>query len=189
MHWLLQADKQIFNIINNKWHNSIFDSIMPYLRNSIVWLPLYLFIVVFVIFNFKNAWWFVLFAIFTAIVTDFISSDIIKNVVFRFRPCRDPEMIDHIRFLVTRCPVSSGFTSSHAANHFGLATFLSITLFPFFNRWIYLFYLWAVIICYAQIYVGVHYPLDVIAGGFVGILAGLMTAKLFKNKVPNFDLR
>jgi undecaprenyl-diphosphatase len=163
---------------------------MPILRNSIVWIPFYLFIVVFILFNFKNGMWYILFAIFTVILTDFISSDIIKKIIYRPRPCNDLEFVGQVRLLASYCGANSSFTSSHAANHFGLATFLSISSQNFFKKNIYyILFFWAFTIIFAQVYVGVHYPIDVFAGAIVGILAGFLMAKFFKNKVPNFALR
>jgi undecaprenyl-diphosphatase len=69
-----------------------------------------------------------------------------------------------------------------------MATFVSISLYPTFKRYIYLSYLWAFFICYAQIYVGVHYPLDVLGGAAVGTLAGVLTASVFNKQVGSFTL-
>jgi undecaprenyl-diphosphatase len=97
-------------------------------------------------------------------------------------------MIGLIRVLASYCPVSSSFTSSHAANHFGLATFLSVTLYPYARKWIYLTYLWAFLIIYAQIYVGVHYPIDVLAGALIGVMAGLLTSWIYQKKWGTLNL-
>jgi membrane-associated phospholipid phosphatase len=90
--------------------------------------------------------------------------------------------------LLSGCSGSYSFTSSHAANHFGIATFVSITMYSTFRKWIWLFYLWAFFISYAQVYVGVHYPLDVLVGGLIGVVAALVTANIFNRKVGSFTL-
>lgn len=177
------ADRYIFNLINSQWQNSFFDDLMPLVRNANFWLPLYLFILLFAIFNLKRWGWFVLLVACTPALTDMVSSQLIKENIYRLRPCNDPALYGHIRVLASYCPQSSSFTSSHAANHFGLATFLSLTLQPVTGKWIYLTYLWALLIVYAQVYVGVHYPTDILGGAVVGVLAGLLTAWVFKNKV------
>jgi membrane-associated phospholipid phosphatase len=189
MQQILEADKYIFNLINNKWDNSFFDVLMPLIRNANFWLPLYLFLLIFALLNIKNSGWFILLIICTAALTDVLSSHIIKNHIFRLRPCRDPDMIGTIRVLATYCPQSSSFTSSHAANHFGLATFASVTLYPYAGKWIYLTYVWAFLIIYAQLYVGVHYPIDVLGGALVGIMAGLLTSWIYQKKwgIVNLD--
>jgi membrane-associated phospholipid phosphatase len=188
MHKLLQADKDLFGILNGKWHNSFFDWLMPYLRQSEVWIPLYLFLLVFVLMNVKKSGWFILVCICTVALTDILSSDVIKDNIFRLRPCRDPDVAQTIRFLVSYCPQSSSFTSSHAANHFGLAVFWVIALKPYVGRWIYISYFWAFIIVYAQIYVGVHFPIDVICGALVGIITGTIMGKLYSKKAGSLIL-
>jgi len=189
MQWIFDADRYLFHLINNKWNNSFFDSLMPMFRNSNLWLPLYLFLLVFALINIKKSGWFILLTICTAALTDVLSSHIIKNHIFRLRPCQDANLIGTIRVLVSYCPQSSGFTSSHAANHFGLATFASLTLYPYAGKWIYLTYLWAFLIVYAQVYVGVHYPIDVLCGALVGVMAGLLTSWVYRKKwgTLNFD--
>jgi len=177
---LLRFDLQLFKIINGQWHNAFFDTLMPFLRNSIVWVPLYVFLILFVVINYKKTgWWWVLFAACTPILTDFISSTLIKNNVPRLRPCNDPALADYIRVLVNYRPQSSSFTSSHAANHFGIATFFYLSLKTKQNKWPWLFFLWAFAISYAQVYVGVHYPLDITCGALIGILIGYLCGKSF----------
>jgi undecaprenyl-diphosphatase len=81
--------------------------------------------------------------------------------------------------LLANCGTGGGFTSAHAANHFGLAMFLFITLRPILGNWLYLFFVWAAIICFAQVYVGVHYPFDILAGAILGCLVGWGIATIF----------
>lgn len=177
MEELLHLDTELFRLINGKLQNGFFDLIMPVLRNSLCWVPLYLFLMIFGFVNYrKNVWWWVLFAIATAGMTDIISSDLIKENIFRLRPCHDPELA---RVLVSYCPQSSSFTSSHATNHFGLATFLFLTLGELPSIWRKSLFLWATIIILAQVYVGVHYPLDVLCGAAVGIVFGYLSGKTF----------
>lgn len=180
MEQLLSYDRQLFKIINNQWSNGFFDWLMPWLRNSPVWIPFYLFMLLLVAVNFKkNVWWWIIFAAGTAILTDFISSGIIKNNVMRTRPCNNPDFASWIHILVGYRPQSSSFTSSHATNHFGIAMFLYLTLKPYIKKWAPLFFLWAFSISFAQVYVGVHYPLDICCGGLIGILIGYLCAKSF----------
>jgi undecaprenyl-diphosphatase len=76
-------------------------------------------------------------------------------------------------------PQSSSFTSSHAANHFAMATYLYSTLKEKQGKWPLVFFFWAFIISYAQVYVGVHYPIDVTCGALIGILIGYLSGKSF----------
>ena len=186
MDKLLGLDKKLFSIINSNWHNDYFDAWMPYLRNANIWVPLYLFLLVFALINFKkNTWWWIFFAAGTVIIANFLSADIIKESIFRLRPCNDPQLADSVRVLVTYRPQSSSFVSSHASNHFAMAAFFYFTLKKFIGKWTLLFFLWASAICYAQVYVGVHFPLDVICGGLIGFVFGYLSARSF-NK--NYDL-
>ncbi|MDB5202435.1 MAG: phosphoesterase PA-phosphatase related protein [Ferruginibacter sp.] len=180
MHKLIELDRHLFSLINSHWNNSFFDAILPLVRNSIFSLPLYLFLLVFAIINFKSkAFWWIVFAAGTAILGDFISSDLIKNNIIRLRPCNDPSLADSMRFLVSYRPQSSSFTSSHATNHFALAAFFFYTLENYVGKWAQLFFLWAFVIIYAQVYVGVHFPLDVICGGLIGFVLGYLSARSF----------
>ena len=186
---LEQWDQWLFLKINSDWTNSFFDTVLPFLRDSVFWAPLYLFIFVFLVFNYgkKGVWWAIAFLC-TVALADIVSSRFFKEIFERLRPCQDPLFQEQVRLLLKRCAGGYSFTSSHAANHFGIATFISCTFFTTFGRWIYLSYLWAFFISYAQIYVGVHYPLDVAGGAAIGTLAGLLTAWIFNNKWGSFTL-
>jgi membrane-associated phospholipid phosphatase len=180
MHQLLESDRQLFKLINSTWHHPILDATMPLLRHQLLWTPFYLFMILYVLINYKKTgWWWVIFAACLATLTNFISSDLIKENIFRLRPCNDPSMANELRFLVSYRPKSSSFTSSHATNHFGLAAFLFYTLRKHIGNKAWVFFAWAGIIIYSQVYVGVHYPLDVIFGGLVGFLFGYLSARSF----------
>jgi membrane-associated phospholipid phosphatase len=175
-------DRKLFFLVNNGMANNFFDTAMPFLRESNIWVPLYLFMLVFAAVNFgKRGWLWMLFAICTAAVCDLVSSHLIKEHIFRLRPCQNPALADHIRILANYCPQSSSFTSSHATNHFGLSMFIVATLQAYTSTWIRLFFVWAAIICFSQVYVGVHYPLDVASGALLGCLLGYIFAVFFNN--------
>jgi membrane-associated phospholipid phosphatase len=180
MEQLLAYDKALFRLINDRWSNPFFDWLAPWLRNAEMWYPFYLFILLLVAVNFKkNVWWWIIFAAGTVILTDFVSSSIIKNNFYRTRPCNDTEIASWINVLVGYRPQSSSFTSSHATNHFGMAMFLYLTLKPYISKWAVLFFLWAFTISISQVYVGVHYPLDIACGALIGILIGYLPGKSF----------
>lgn len=180
MEQILSLDRYFFKTINNHWQNNFFDWLMPWLRNSNVWIPLYLFLLLLIVINFKKTgWWWVIFAAGTAILTDFISSAVIKENIIRLRPCNDPQIAEWVNVLVGYRPQSSSFTSSHATNHFGIAMFWYITLKNKLGNWPLLFFLWAFSISFAQVYVGVHYPLDIACGALIGILIGYLSGKSF----------
>jgi membrane-associated phospholipid phosphatase len=183
MESILHLDRNLFKFINSKWHNPFLDAVMPYLRIAEFWAPLYFFLILFAVVNFKKyGWIWVLFVILTAVLTDTVSSRLIKENILRIRPCNNPAYTDWIRVLVAYRPQSSSFTSSHAANHFGIAMFIYLTFSRCFKYWPALFFVWALMICYAQLYVGVHYPLDIAGGILIGAIMGYITASVFNAK-------
>jgi len=187
---LQQFDRWLFEKINGHWTNTFLDYFFIFLRQSNFWMPLYLFLFVFVAVNFKrNWWWWIILFVCTVAITDMVGTHVFKNVFKRLRPCRDPVFAPFVHLVLKECSGSYSFISNHAANHFGLATFMYFTLRPYVRKWLWLAWAWAITIGYAQIYVGIHYPLDVICGAFVGILFGLSTAMFFNKKFgfANFD--
>lgn len=180
MEQLLSYDRHLFKIINDQWSNPFFDWLMPFLRNSVTWYPLYLFLFLLALINFrKTGWIWVLLAAGTIYLCDFVSSSIIKEHYFRLRPCNVPDYASWINVLVGYRPQSSSFTSSHACTHFGMAMFYYLTLKPHLKKWPVIFFFWAFSIAFAQVYVGVHYPVDVICGGLIGILIGYLSGRSF----------
>lgn len=184
MQSILDWDRNLFFAINHGSANDFFDAVLPWTRTANTWLPLYLFLIAFATINYgKKGWWWVLAAGITVALTNYISSDVIKGNIWRNRPCGDLSIAHQVRFIVEYCPQSSSFTSSHAANHFGMAAFIFFTGRKQFGNLLFLFFLWAFIIIYAQVYVGVHYPLDVLCGAITGSLIGYLTASIFNKRV------
>ena len=180
MKEILQFDREFFRLINYTWHNDLFDGLMPLLRIPEFWAPFYLFLLFFILFNVKEKLgWLIFLGVLTVGLTDQVSSTLIKHNFYRIRPCAE-EAIAAWRRVLSGCSINSSFTSSHAANHFGLAVFLYFTLKQYFGKYAYILFVWAFLVCYAQVYVGRHYPLDVICGGIVGAVIGVFTARLFK---------
>jgi undecaprenyl-diphosphatase len=180
---LLQFDQEIFHTINSGWQNAFFDWLMPIIRNKLVWIPLYVFLASFILINFKKGW-FMLFVVFVCVgSTDLLSSQLLKQTVQRERPCKVEALKTETHLLVA-CGSGYSFPSSHAANHFSLATIL-ILLFGSHFRWIKIpLLIWAASIAFAQIYVGVHYPLDALAGASLGILTATTFWWVFKKPKP-----
>ena len=186
MQHLINFDKAFFKLINGTWINSFLDWFMPWVRTPELWVPLYLFLVLLIAINFKkNGAWILFFAVLTVTITDTISSHIFKPYFHRLRPCSDPEMAGMVRLLLNYAPGNGSFTSSHAANHFGIAMFFFLALKKYFGNWMYLFFLWAFLISYAQVYVGVHYPFDILGGAIIGCLSGYFTAYLLNRQLLN----
>lgn len=176
---IIQWDHDLFVNVNSNWTNPFFDFIMPFFRNPINWIPLYLFLLVFTIANFRiKAYWWIIFFLVTVAVTDMTGTYIFKHGIERIRPCNNPDMLEQLRLLIG-CPGGYSFTSNHAANHFGMAAFLFFTFRHLFKKWMWLAFLWAGSIGYAQVYVGVHYPSDIGGGMVLGIIAGTFTGLMF----------
>ena len=181
---LKHADTWLFLKINNDWTNPFLDGNYPWWREASTWIPLYFFLLFLAFYNFgiKVFPWVVFFAL-TAVLSDQISSGILKDWVNRPRPCNDDVLMSQVRLLLNRCPGSGSFTSSHATNHFAAACFIYYTMKPYFKKWGYLFFVWAATISYGQVYVGVHYPLDIICGAILGSCIGSITASIFNRRV------
>ncbi|MDP4131519.1 MAG: phosphatase PAP2 family protein [Bacteroidota bacterium] len=186
---LIHLDHWFFQKINQEWTNPVFDLVFSFMRQAEFWIPFYLFLLVFAILNFgrKSVWWSATF-IMTVIISDLCSSTILKNTIFRLRPCRNPDMADQVRILVNYCPQSSSFTSSHACNHFAMAFFIFITLNQT-GSWRWLLFVWALMISYAQVYVGVHYPLDVLGGTLAGSIIGYLMSQFFRKQFGVLSLK
>lgn len=182
---IIQLDQNFFTAINSGLSNPFFDWLMPLLRNRYFWSPLYLFIVVFLLQNYRRHGFVVLvFFLITFAIADYFSASVIKPAVERLRPCNDPSFKAEVNSLIT-CGSGFSFPSSHASNHFALGMFL-ITVF--YRRWKWILplaLLWAFSISFSQVYVGVHYPLDVTAGGVLGCIIGYVTGTVFLTIYPN----
>ncbi len=177
LQMLLAWDTELFRLINSGLANPLFDALLPLCREKWFWAPLYLFIGAFTWLNFRQRGWIILLGlVLVVILSDGMSSELIKKNVRRLRPCNDPALAATVQ-LRTRCGSGYSFTSSHAANHFGVALFL-IGLFGGLHRWIRpAALLWASLIALSQVYVGVHYPGDVLGGALVGAPIGWWVAR------------
>jgi undecaprenyl-diphosphatase len=176
-------DRWLIHKINNDWSNPVLDWYFLHGRETSFWMPLYLFLLVYILMNYgkKGLWW-SLGVIVTAALSDVISSGLIKEFIFRLRPCQDPEIAHTLRFFINYCPQSSSFTSSHSTSHFAQAVFFYLTLRHTGKYWG-LFFIWAFLIAYGQVYVGVHYPSDVLGGAILGTGIGFLTSWIFKQRV------
>lgn len=179
LEWLLYLDYRLFTLINSNWSNTFFDFICPLLRNKYIWLPFYVFLFSFFIINFKRKGWLIIvFMIVSVTCSDQICSHVLKPAVKRIRPCNQEILAGHVRMLVN-CSNSYSFPSSHASNHFAAALFL-IALFSKRRIWlIVVLVLWASVISYSQVYVGLHFPLDILAGAIIGSIIGWAGGSFF----------
>ncbi len=184
METILQWDTAIFHMINNDWSSAVLDFILPATRNKYIWVPLYVLALSWILMNLTVKQWAYtfLFIALSIFASDTISSELIKKQVKRLRPCAERSM-EPAAIQRVHCGGGYSFTSSHATNHFCLAAFLVIVFGGYMKRWKYLWWLWAAIIALAQVYVGVHYPLDVIGGGILGVIIGASAGVLCKHLI------
>lgn len=185
---MVEIDHYLFSLINESMSSSFLDPLMVGWRNEYIWLPLYVFLVAFIMVNFKKqSYWLIFFMILNFAATDFISSSIVKPSVHRARPCHENSNMEHVRLLVP-CGSGYSFTSSHATNHFGLAFFLIFVLRGLRKHLILPLFLWAFLVAYAQVYVGVHYPLDVIGGALLGVLIAYFMSVLYHYAISKMNI-
>lgn len=181
---LLDLDKDLFFLINTGMSNPLLDFLCPLMRSKYFWIWLYL-IVLFLLFKkyrYKTIYLFVLIAV-IIIISDQTSASLIKPYFKRLRPCNDVLIQDSVRLLLEHCGRGFSFVSSHATNHFAFAVFC-ISFLKHKFKWV--FWLgWAAVISFSQVYVGVHFPLDVIIGAFIGIIISTVAIKIFTIKFPN----
>jgi undecaprenyl-diphosphatase len=184
MHTLLQWDTSLMHWINSGWSNPVLDVIMPAVRNKYIWLPLYVLCLSWILFNLsaRQSIYTLLFITVSIFASDTISSKLIKYYFQRPRPCQvevmNPPVIERVS-----CGSGFSFTSSHASNHFCLAAFFIFVFGAYMRRWKYLWWVWAALISLAQVYVGVHYPLDIFGGAVLGIIIGMSTGIFCKHSI------
>lgn len=181
---LQQFDAELFLKVHRGLANPFFDWFLPLMRNRFFWAPLYLFIIIFCFIEYKKRAWYIIGLLLTTFaIGDLLASRIIKPFIGRLRPCNDLIFTDE---LIRRVPCGSGysFPSAHATNHFAIAIFL---IFVFYDKWKPILPIglsWAFIIAFSQIYVGVHYPIDTMAGAILGTMIGLATGMIYKKLQP-----
>jgi len=182
--YLKNIDYTIFHFINQTISNPVFDVVLPFLRDALNWIPLYIFLGFYLLFKYKmEAIKYVILIVIAFALADSISYHIFKPWIARLRPCHSLTL--HAQLVIGHCGGKWSFPSSHASNHMAIA--LTIVLAKIFTKkWMnYLWIFWALSIGFAQIYVGVHYPSDVTAGFILGILIAFFN---FHFILPLFNL-
>lgn len=174
---LIEIDKNIFLFFNSH-HTLYLDQVMWVFTGKIIWIPLIIsFLYIFFKQNWKEGFLIVLALVVTIMLCDQISSGIFKPLFHRFRPTHDPEFSQYVTTVNGYLGGKYGFVSSHAANTFGIAMF-TILLFrkKIFSLSI---VIWALLSCYSRLYLGVHYPGDIIFGATVGLITGYVCYKIY----------
>lgn len=173
---LEHLDQQVFLFLNSL-HAPWLDPVMYALSGKLIWLPLYVAILAWLGVREKKKFLFmVLFILLAVILTD-QGTNLLKFTVRRLRPCHEPSLEGLVHMVGTRCGGLYSFVSAHAANSFNVA-FISLLFIR--KNWFTVFIIsWAIIIGYSRIYLGVHYPGDVLCGSLWGAFIGWSVYTLY----------
>jgi len=178
-HW----DSELFLLLNGV-HNGFWDFVMWWASDKYIWIPVYALFLFLLWRKFKsNVWIIMIFAALLVFLSDQISVHLFKDVFQRLRPCHEPALEGMVHIVNGKCGGSYGFYSSHASNIFAISVFV-ISLLKIRRPCAIIGIIgWAMLIIYSRIYLGVHYPFDVIAGALAGSLLGWMMARFARNVI------
>jgi undecaprenyl-diphosphatase len=176
LDFLYSIDLSIFYFINKTLANPVFDKVLVLLRTQECWFIAYAILIYFLATKFKTPGRLLILTIALAIIfSDQFNSHFLKELVGRIRPCHS---LPDVHLLVP-CGGGKSFPSSHAVNNFTLAAILAY----FFPQYKYHFYTLATLIVFSQVYVGVHYPSDVLAGALLGFAIGNLFVLIHKKLI------
>ena len=186
---LLDFDKWLFLLLNGL-HFSTLDTLMVGISSRELWIPLYIYLLYILIKRFKfQSIYIIIMTVLLITLCDQFSVQLFKNVFMRLRPCHEPELQGLVHLVNDHCGGQYGFVSSHATNVFGLAVFLGAILNRTGRYWLsMLLLLWAAVVSYSRIYLGVHYPFDIIGGALLGMFLARLMLLLLKAIDKRFSL-
>lgn len=189
MEHIINLDKELFLFLNGL-HVNWLDPIMIFISGTASWIPFYAVLLFLVFYKYRWKGLIVIAGVILLVIcSDQISAHVFKPVFQRPRPCHEEDIKDLVYLPNGHCGGAYGFISSHACNVFAFAVFITSFFKPYYKNIAWLMFTWAVIIAYSRIYMGVHYPGDVIAGALTGLLIGwcvtllvkIIMKKLYKN--------
>lgn len=179
MSFITNLDTELFLFLNGL-HVDWLDPVMTFISGKITWAPFYLVLLFLVIKNYKRQSILIITAIVLLIFcSDQISSGIFKPIFERPRPCHNEAIKDMVYLPNGHCGGAYGFISSHACNTFALAFFITHILRKYYKKIAWVMFIWAALVAYSRIYMGVHYPGDVIVGAIVGVITGFIISKVY----------
>lgn len=185
IEWLEQIDQQIILFINGMNH-PVIDDVMWWISNKFFWFPFYLllFILVYIKFSLREALLFTLFGFIAVGIADLIATHLFKEMIGRYRPSHNLE-IGHLLNFYEFKPGEFykggqyGFVSGHATNSFVIALMFIQRLRNNYKWIMPVMIIWALLVCYSRIYLGVHYLSDIIGGIFLGSLIALLMYRAY----------
>ena len=178
MEFLEQIDQDLFLFLNGI-HSPFWDTLMYWISYKFTWVPLYLAALIYFIYKQKQkAILSIVLVVATIALADQLSVHLFKNVFLRYRPCHNLEIQNLIHTVHGHCGGQYGFVSSHAANAFGFAIFTALVIQK--RKISYLLILWAIVVSYSRIYLGVHYPADIFGGAILGSSIAIIVALIYK---------
>ena len=180
MESLSSIDSRLFLFLNGL-HVDWMDKVMVLVTDMWMWFPFYLLLIYWAVKQYgKRCWWVFLALGIVVLCTDQLASHVCKPVFHRLRPCYNIDFQDLIYLPKGMAGGRYGFVSSHAANTFGVAAFLTPVLRKYRPWPAIVLFLWAFISSYSRIYIGYHYPGDILCGALLGLLIGLILWKVFQ---------
>ena len=188
---ILKLDSQLFLFLNNLG-SSTFDAFWIFLSYKESNIFFYLSLLIFYFYKesktikLSEVFYSLLFISIMILITD-QTANLFKESFQRLRPCYNESLIDSVRLVKESCGGKYGFFSAHASNSFSLAVFFGLLYKNKFRYIIYISLLYASLISYSRIYLGVHFPLDILFGGIYGISIGLVVFGIYENKLNFFQ--
>ncbi|MGE5943340.1 MAG: phosphatase PAP2 family protein [Flavobacteriales bacterium] len=182
---IIEYDIQLFLFLNNLG-SPAWDQFWLVITSDLTFIPLYfiLLLLLYKKFGLKSL---IIFIVVVALMITFTDqmANIFKRGFGRPRPCRAEGVMEYTRFVAVRCGLY-GFFSAHAANSMAVAVFTGLLLKPHFKKLIFVLLFWSFVVAYSRIYVGVHYPIDIVCGLIFGAIAGFMFYKLSLYLIKRF---
>ncbi len=183
---LLELDTELF-IYLNSLGSSTWDGLWLIITDTRTFVPLYAILLFLIYKNYGLKPLLIMVLVIAAMITfTDQTTNIVKRSVLRFRPCACDDIMDMIRYIAERCSSNRSFFSGHAANSMAAAVFGGLVLRPYYKKLIFILLFWSFIVAYSRIYVGVHYPIDIVCGMTFGALSGFGFYKLNKYLLRRF---